>query len=66
MVAFTDQNGITWERDGFRLEVLSRAADDVRLLGLDKVSTPVPYSFSDLHPDDDECTEERAPERRTR
>jgi hypothetical protein len=41
MVNFVDDNGITWQRDGFRLTVLSRAADKVKQLGLYKVSPPV-------------------------
>jgi hypothetical protein len=53
VIAFTDQNGITWERDEFRLRVLSRAANKVQLLGLDRVSPPVPYSFSDALSEDD-------------
>jgi hypothetical protein len=36
-------NGVAWQRDGFRLAVLSRASDKVKLAGLHKVTPPIPY-----------------------
>jgi hypothetical protein len=39
---FVDANGVAWHRDAFRLTVLSRKPEALRLVGMDMVTPPMP------------------------